>query len=453
MASRASLRLLLGLAFPMVLARASQAVITFADAIQVRELGATALAATATGGLNVTGLVILPMGTVFIVQSFVAQLVGSGRRGDARRFAWYGLAIAALAGAASALLIPLVGPAMSLTGYSPAVRDQMTDYMAIRMLSVAAVVGVEALGNWYGGLGNTRMQMTAGLVTMALAVGVNWVLIGGHLGAPALGVRGAAVASVIASWSGFAVLAVAFWRRWGGVPRSAGPLGLRIAELGRVVRFGVPNGLNWFLEYAAFQLFVNVVLASLGDDTVAAINVVLTVNAASVFPAAAIATAGSILVGQAIGRGERDAVWAQVKTTLACTASWMAVLGLGYALFPRSVLGLFIQKPGTGALISIATMMLWISALWQVLNAVTMTLSETLRAAGDTAWTAAVRLILAWLLFAPSALAAVKLAGAGPVGAMLCLIGYVAALAVATAWRYRSGAWRRIELIEPVLVT
>ena len=58
--------------------------ITFADALQVEHLGAGALAATATGGLNVFALVILPMGTVFIVQSFVAQLVGAGDRdGDA----------------------------------------------------------------------------------------------------------------------------------------------------------------------------------------------------------------------------------------------------------------------------------------------------------------------------------------------------------------------------------
>jgi len=453
MVSRAPLRVLLGLALPMVLARVSQTVITFADALQVRELGPQALAATATGGLNVTGLVILPVGTVFIVQSFVAQLVGQGRRDDARRYAWYGLAIAAFAGAIAAAAIPAIAPVLALTGYSPAVRDQMVDYMAIRMLSVGAVVGVEAIGNWYGGLGNTRMQMIAGLITMVLAVASNWVLIGGHLGAPALGVRGAALASVIASWSGFGFLALGFWRGWGRAPRAGGPGGLRIAELRRVVRFGVPNGLNWFLEYAAFQLFVNGVFAGLGDDAVAALNVVLTVNAAAVFPAAGVATAGAILVGQAIGRGERDHVWAQVKTTLLCSASWMGLLGLIYVLFPGRVLGLFLRQPGTGALLSIGTMMLGISALWQMLNAVTFTFNESLRAAGDTTWVAVVRMILAWLVFTPSAFATVKLADGGPAGAMLCLIGYVAILAAAIVWRFRSGAWRRIELVEPVLVS
>jgi len=195
----APLRTLLALALPMVLARATQSVITFADAIQVEHLGPGALAATATGGLNVLMVTILPTGAVFIIQSFVAQLAGRGERDAAPRFAWYGLGLAAIAGVVGVVAIPAIGPALSLTGYSPGVRDQMTDYMAIRMLSVAAVVGVETLGNWYGGLGNTWMQMVAGIISMVVAVACNWLLIDGHLGAPALGVDGAAIGRVVAS--------------------------------------------------------------------------------------------------------------------------------------------------------------------------------------------------------------------------------------------------------------
>src|SRR5678816_3166527 len=180
----APLRTLLVLALPMVLARATQSVITFADAIQVEHLGPGALAAVATGGLNVLGIVILPMGTVFIVQSFVAQLAGRGQLAAAPRFALYGLAIAAAAAIVALALIPALGPVLSLTGYSPRVQAMMRDYMAIRILSVGAVVGVEALGNWYGGLGNTWMQMIAGSISMTIAVVLNWVLIDGHLGAP-----------------------------------------------------------------------------------------------------------------------------------------------------------------------------------------------------------------------------------------------------------------------------
>jgi multidrug resistance protein, MATE family len=445
------LRTLLALALPMVLARATQSVITFADALQTEHLGAGALLSTATGGLNVLGLVILPMGTVFIVQSFVSQLAGGGQRAEAPRFAAYGLAIAAIAGLVAAALIPAIGPALSLTHYSPAVQDEMGSYMAIRFLSVGAVVGIEALGNWYGGLGNTWMQMVAGVITMVSAVFCNWLLIDGNLGAPALGVDGAAWAAVIGSWLGFAFLALALFRGWGGAPRMR-KLGTSRAEFRRVVRFGLPNGFNWFLEFAAFQVFVNFVLSSLGDETVAALNAVLAVNTIGFMPAFGLASAGAILAGQAIGRGARDEVWPQVKTTLLCTMTWMGVIGVLYLAIPGEILGLFDSRGQSHELVAIGTTMLLISAAWQLFDAIAMTLAETLRAAGDTFWTAAARLILAWAVFTPAAILVVMVWDAGPVGAMLCLVGYLALLAGAFGYRFRTGAWRRIELIEPKLV-
>src|SRR5688572_33192743 len=106
-ASAASLRILLALAMPMVLSRATQSVMTFADALMVEHLGSPAIAASATGGFNVFLVMILPMGTVFIVQSFVAQLVGANDRDSTPRFAWYGLFIAAIAGVLAIATIPL----------------------------------------------------------------------------------------------------------------------------------------------------------------------------------------------------------------------------------------------------------------------------------------------------------------------------------------------------------
>lgn len=443
---------LLTLAWPMVLARASQSVITFADAIQVKDLGAGAIAATATGGLNVFGFIILPMGVAFIVQSFVAQLVGRGDRAATRRFAWYGLAIAAVSAVLAAAAIPLVAPILRLTQYSPEVQRAMGSYMAIRLLSVGGAVGIEALGNWYGGLGNTRMQMIAGVITMVLAIALNAILIPGRLGAPALGVDGAAIASVIATWAGFAFLAVAYWRGWGAEPIASGPLNFTRRELLRVLRFGLPNGLNWLLEFTAFQAFVNIVVAGLGDTTVAALNVVIAVNSIAFMPAFGLASAGAILAAQSIGKGDRDAVWPQVKLTFACCAAWECAIAALYLVAPRSVIGLFAPAGGGTELIALGASMLAMSAVWQIFDAGAMTLNETLRAAGDTAWTMAARTALAWLVFAPGSYLVTAVLHGGALGAMACLCGYLALLAFVLALRFRSGAWKRIELIEPQLV-
>jgi MATE family multidrug resistance protein len=192
-------------------------------------------------------------------------------------------------------------------------------------------------------------------------------------------------------------------------------------------------------------------LAGLGGETVAALNVVLAVNSLSFMPAFGLASAGAILAGQAIGAGERERVWPQVKVTLICNMVWMGTIAVVYLVFPHAVLSLFDSERG-GRMAAIGASMLAISAAWQLADAIGMTLSEALRAAGDTAWTAAVRLTVAWLVFVPSAYLVVSRWHGGPDGAMLCLVGYIALQAGLLAWRFRSGRWKQIQLIEPTLV-
>ncbi|MBI2892590.1 MAG: hypothetical protein HYY06_03495 [Deltaproteobacteria bacterium] len=87
---RSPLRTLLTLAWPIVVARSTQAVVGFADALMVAPLGEEPLAAVTTGAMNAFALIILPLGTVFIIQSFAAQLRGRGELDAVRRYGWYG---------------------------------------------------------------------------------------------------------------------------------------------------------------------------------------------------------------------------------------------------------------------------------------------------------------------------------------------------------------------------
>ena len=193
----------------------------FWDALMVGPLGGDALAASGTAGMNSFAIMILPMGTVFIVQSFVAQLVGRGRLEETRRYGWYGLMIAAFAGVCSLIALPFIAFLISGFHYTPNVRTLMEAYLLMRLPSVFAVVGTEALGNWYGGLGNTRLQMMSSLAAMVVDMFLNWAMIYGHAGFPAMGVAGAALSSTIGSYVGFAILFVTFARGGGGAPGAA----------------------------------------------------------------------------------------------------------------------------------------------------------------------------------------------------------------------------------------
>lgn len=445
--TRVDLKALLGLAWPVVIARSSQAVIGFCDALMTAPLGENSLAAVTTGSMNVFTVVILPMGLVFIAQSFAAQLEGKKRLDAAVRYAWYALILAGLSMAVGLLLVPVIPSVLGTVGYEAEVLSLMTTYLQIRMLSVGPAVGIEALGNWYGGLGNTRLHMIAGLVAMVFNVFLNWVLIGGNLGAPALGVTGAALASIIATWIAFCALAFMFAMKV-GLDRieSVRPRGLMAAELTRMVRFGLPHGINWFLEFAAFALFINVVVRDLGTTVLAAMMVVFNINSVSFMPAFGIATAGSILSGQAIGRDEKDSVKSILWLTMRVAVVWQCTIGVAYILFPSTLMAWFSSEGSSPELVTIGAVLLALSAAWQLFDAAAITLGETLRSAGDTAWTLYARLTIAWLVFVPASYVGVKMLDGGHVAAMLCIIGYLALLAIVLAWRFWTGAWRNIDL-------
>jgi len=407
----------------------------------VAPLGKEALAATTTGGLNAFALTILPMGTVFIVQSFTAQLRGRGELDAARRYAYYGLGVAALAAVLGLLAIPLVPKALSLFGYEPRVLDLMSKNAAIRLLSVGGAVGTEALGNYYGGLGNTRAAMVAGMVAMVVNVGANWLLIEPHFGLPGYGVVGSASASVFATWLGFATIAWLFLRDGARLPG-----GLSLSEFGRMLRFGVPNGLNWFLEFSAFLLFVNAGVGHLGTTELAAFNVVLQINTLSFMPAFGVASAGAILVGEQIGRRELERVWPTVRMTALTAAAWMSFVSAWYLVSPQAIVGLFQPRDASsGSLVRIGASMLALSVGWQLFDAAAGTLSETLRAAGDTVFCMVARVVLAWFLFVPAAIGLSHLGGTATT-MMLCLTAYIVLLAATFGMRFASGRWRRIDL-------
>ncbi|MDB4930847.1 MAG: efflux family protein [Myxococcaceae bacterium] len=446
-----TVRELFALAWPMILGRAAQSVVGFTDAVLVAPLGPDALAATGNGALNAFAVFMLPLGVAFIVQSFAAQLAASPDRARLRRFGWYGLGIAGLAQLVAVALVPAVPWLLARADYTPAVRALMGDYIALRLLGVGGAVGIEALANWFGGQGNTRVGLAASVLVMALNVPLAWLLIHGGHGLPAMGVRGAAIASIIATGAGFAYVLVTFLRAGRGVPAP----GWRWGEFRRVLRFGLPNGVNWFLEFAAFLFFIDVVFARMGTAALAALMAVLQLNSVAFMPAFGLANAGAIHVGQAIGAGHPDAVRALVRRTMLVAAGWMALVGAGYALTPRLLLAPF--SPGSLAertgFLAVGVPLLWVAVAWQLFDAATMVLSETLRAAGDTAWPMRMRIAISWGAFVPITLLTARWGG-GPVVALSWVVLYMAALSALLARRFAGGAWRTMSLTgdEPALV-
>ncbi len=438
----ATLRSLLTLAWPIVLSRASQTIIGLSDTLLVAHLGKSALAATATGALNALTVLMLPLGISFIVQSFSAQLHARGDAAGARRFGWYGLLLAALTQLGCLAVWPHIDGVLQHLPYEPEVRTLMGGYLRIRLLSGGAAVGIEALSSYFGGLGRTRPGMVASVAAMVLNVLGNWLLIDGHFGLPAMGVEGSALASTLAALAAFVGFFLYFVVQG---PR----VSLSPREFLRMLRYGIPEGFNWFFEFGSFVFFTNVVMASLGTAALAAMNSVLSINSLSFMPAFGLASAGAILVGQAIGAGEKDAVPRILWLTVRAAVCWQAAVGTLCLLFPHALISLFAEGEGGLEVAHIGARMLRVAVAWAVFDACAMTLTEALRGAGDTFVPMMARIALAWLLFAPGSYVSVHFFGWEAVPALSWIVLHLGALALTLFVRFRLGAWRRITLVEP----
>lgn len=440
-----SFRTLLSLAWPVVISRASQVVVGLTDALMVAHLGEAALAATTAGAMNTYAVMILPMGTVFIVGSFSAQFFGKGDLVGARRYGYYGLLVALATQVFAVLGIVVTPTVLSWLPYASDVQTLMTDYMVIRLLSAGPAIAMEALGSYYGGLGDTRRAMRANIFAMGLNVVLCWVLINGNLGAPAMGVKGAAWANVLATTA-----ACGLFLYWFFAER-IGAHGLSAKEFRRMLRFGLPSGFNWFFEFFAFNGFINVVMAGLGTTSLAAMMSVLQINSMSFMPAFGLASAGAVLAGQAIGMKRHDDVGKVLRITLIATCVWQGAVGLLYLLVPKLLMRPFAADEATqGLLFEVGARMLMVSAAWQLFDATAMVIAETLRAAGDTAFTLWVRAGLAWLVMLPGGWVTARYLDWSDVGVLSWVIVYLALLAVALVFRFRAGSWRRIELTSEV---
>jgi MATE family multidrug resistance protein len=138
-----------------------------------------------------------------------------------------------------------------------------------------------------------------------------------------------------------------------------------------------------------------------------------------------------------------------VSLTFAVAAIWQSLVALVYLAAPDLVLSAFARDPASaGALLAAGRRMLVLSAAWQLFDAAANVLAEALRAAGDTRFTFWARAVVSWLVWAPGSWISVRWLGGGDAAAVAWLVLYLAVLALVLFLRFRSGAWRRIVLVE-----
>ena len=452
---RVDYRAVFALAAPLFINSGVQAVLNLTDTWFLGRISTAAMAGVGAVYWFIIVFVLLFGGVSMAVQTLVAQAHGAGAHAEAAQITWAGM-WAALLMLPLFVLIALSGaPLLAPFPLDPEVRSAALEFWFPRMLGAAAGVALWTVTSFFNGIGRTSVTLIVMLVVSVSNALLNQLL-AFELG---LGVAGVAwatgAAQIIGVGLGLALFLSAGVRRaysshrhW----RSSA------ARMGGVFKLGLPMGLFPAVDLTGLALF-QVMLSGLGAVPGAATQIVMMMTSIAYMPAVGIASAGTTLVGQSIGAGDRN--WAaQVgNAAIRFNVLYMGLVSLILALAGPWLLPLFVTADETAAahVIEAARVLLWIAAAYQVFDGFNLGSGFCLRGAGDVRIPTLLVLGLSWFGFVPlthmlsfapgeGLVGFLPQFGLGAAGGWAALLIYTGVLGATMFWRWRSGAWRRISL-------
>lgn len=441
--SRGGMREVAALAAPLVLTQILVTAMGVVDSVIVGRLGAAQLGAVGLGGMWVWTLTCFFVGTSTGVQTFVAQHHGAGRTNECGTWSWQGLAsVVPLAGVVGCLVLFFADSIIEVLAPSDSIAPLATGYMRARSFGIMGITAASSLAAFFRGIGDTRTPLIATLIANLANLFLDLGLVYGWYGMPRLGVVGAGLATSISEWIYFGAVAFIFLR-----PAITNRFNTRfhapsLDEIKRLWRTGVPIGGQWTIEMLAFAVFTTFV-ARLGDAPMAASHAFIQLLSLSFMQAVGISIATTTLVGRYIGAGQLEYVSRSLRSSMLLGSLLAAIIAALFMLVPELLLGLFTTDPDV---LRYGRPLLMVGALYQFFDAIAIVSDGALRGAGDTRWPFVVRCLLSWVVFLPVAYLLAIPVGWGLTGAWLGGLAQIIALAVFLVLRFRSGAWRRIQI-------
>lgn len=352
---------------------------TFAlvDMAMLGRLGAREMGAAAVAEACLFGTMMAAIGLVLGIDPLVSQAHGGGRGEDAGRALQHGLVVALLASFPVMVAWMNVEPLLRLGGQDSDLAALGQVYATPQVWSVAPGLAFVALRAFVQGRGIMTPPLWVILGTNLLNVILNWMLIFGNLGMPALGLEGAAIATGISRAVMPVALAILVFGR--GLHRGAWtPWSRGSLAIGKALGMGLPIAIQLGLEVWAFNL-CTLIAGRLGAANVAAHAVVLKLASLTFMVPLGISTAASTRVGNRIGAGDRLGAQRSAHVAFGLGAGVMGISALAFVLLPRTLAGLLTTKADV---IAIALTIFPIAAAFQVFDGTQVVGSGVLRGMG-----------------------------------------------------------------------
>jgi multidrug resistance protein, MATE family len=442
-------RELLTLAWPLILSNSFSTIQVTIDRLFLSRYSPDSVSAAISSTMLFWTPFILFFCAANYTTTFVAQYTGAGRHKRVGAAVWQGIYFCILIGILFMAATPLAGWIVSITDHSLDLQKLETEYFVCLLWMGLPAMLTGAVSGYFSGRGRSQIVIWINLIGTIVHAILAYIMIFGKLGCPELGIAGAGWATVLASYaSAFLGLGLMFRKKDREECGTISGWRFDSALFWRLMRFGLPSGMQWFFDMTAFTVFV-LMAEWFSPAAMAATGYAITINNLAFLPMMGVAQAVSVLVGQKLGMDRPDL--AEQRTWLGLKVSWcyMTSIALMYILVP-SLFILPFQNDNATNWVEIAEMtrkLLWFVALYALFDSITLTMSFALRGAGDTFFVSMVSLVLAWPVMVVPTYASYFFGwGMYPPWAFAAL--YIALQASIFIWRFRGGKWKSMRVIE-----
>jgi MATE family multidrug resistance protein len=442
----------LAVAYPLILSQMSFTLQTFVDRLFLTWYSPEAVAGAVTGLFATWGLIGLFVGTGEYLTTFVAQYLGARRPERIGPAMWQGIYFSLLAGLCIAALAPMAEPVFDFAGHAPLVRRYEVVSAQVFMLGSFPIVLMATLSTFFAGRGQTGVVLLVNVLSTVINVVLDYCWIFGHGGFPRAGVAGAALATVVAQSCGalcyFAILMSRDFRR---EYRTLSGWRFEGALFSRLLRYGLPTGLQYSLEIGAFAIFMMIV-GRISTDALAASSIAFNLNMLVFMPMWGLGVGVSALVGRYLGSNQPQFAERSTWSAFGMSLVYMSICGALYLLAPRLLLAPYAAASTHASfesVASVAVVLLRFIAVYSIFDMMNLIFSAGLKGAGDTRYPLAITVVLSWAAMLGPAFFLCIVHGFGVYVAWATASAYVVCLGLLMIRRFQLGRWKALRVIEP----
>jgi MATE family multidrug resistance protein len=358
-----------------------QITVYLADNLMVGRLGAEALAAVSLAIAIIAVPTVIGMGIAVALPTLISEAEGAKEPKKISQYFKHSLIINVAMGLISCALIVVGLPLMEHIGQNPEVVELAKTYMIPSALGMIPMMIFMTFRGFADGMSETRPAMIAMLLGNVLNIVLNYIFIFGKLGAPALGVEGAALSSLISriAMIVFIVMLLLKWKDLWKYINACNFKTYQKALFSRIFELGVPSSLQYFFEISAFS-GAALIMGMVSKNAQAAHQIAINLSSITFMICSGLAMAGTIRVGNQLGKKDYPAMRNAGMSAFLQVTLMMAACSLFFILFRSYLPLLYIDDE---QVVEIASLLLIFAAIFQIPDGLQVTALSALRGLQD----------------------------------------------------------------------